>query len=159
MPCTWDPRQIAGLERVGTWGPTRRNWVVQGRSSSPTPTGEGSVQPRSQPGSTGSASSRLFALNKAPTSLSQILDDQWEGVLLWDVSQSVLVCAVPGKCDPLGGGGENRSWTRPGCGQSGVDAGVSGPSDGCTLISLWVCPWEGTAVTLCPCHMWLTIQF
>ena len=64
--------------------------------------------------------------------------------------------AMVRKGDPLGGGGENRSWTRPGCGQPGVDASVSGPSDGCTPISLWVCPWEGTAVTLCPCHVWLT---
>lgn len=74
------------------------NWVVQGLSSSPTTTGGGSVQPRSQPGSSGSTSSCLFAPIKAPTSSSQILDDRWGGVLLQDVSQSVLVCVVPGKC-------------------------------------------------------------
>ena len=71
---------------------------------------------------------------------------------------SILLWLQSGQGDPLCGGGENRSQTRPGCGQPGVDAGVSGPGDGCTLISFWLCAWEGTAVTLCPCHMWVRIQ-
>lgn len=104
--------------------------------------------------------------SRPPTSSSQILDDRWGGSLLgcvpkcpglWSLEEGVQhpAVAMVRKGDPLGGAARIEAGRGLAVGSLEWMPVCLGPVMGAPRSSLWVCPWEGTAVTLCPCHIWL----